>query len=68
MSLCIVFPLARCMLPREKGAKLYGGSVKIRSTDAFGILCIKDKLSSLNSLYFFVFVLNNATSLIYRND
>ena len=38
ISLFIVFPFASFMLPVDLEAMLYGGSVKIRSIELFGIL------------------------------
>ena len=52
------------MLPLEKGVRLYGGSVRIKSIDESGNLFIKSRLFSLNNLYVYVFVLNNYSSCI----
>lgn len=60
--LLIIFPLFRWIFPLEKGDRLYGGSVKIRSIDESGNLFIKSRLSSLKSLYVFELVVNNYSS------
>ena len=60
--LLIVLPLFKWIFPLENRDRLYGGSVKIRSIDESGNLCIKSRLFSLKSLYVVELVLNNYSS------